>query len=224
MTAHRGRFVAYYRVSTDKQGKSGLGLEAQREAVRQRLNGGPWQLVGEFTEVESGKRAQRPQLGAALALCKKQKAKLVVAKLDRLTRNVRFMLTLLDSGVEVLFCDMPEISGAMGRFILTGMANVAELEAGLISERTKAGLAIAKQRGVKLGKTGAEILAPKYRAEAKARAEQLAPVIRQLKQDGFSMRGIAAELDRRKVGTPRGGAWHPQLVSRIVQRLELTNS
>ena len=117
---------------------------------------------------------------------------------------LRFILTLLDSGVEVLFCDMPEISGAMGRFILTGMANVAELEAGLISERTKAGLAIAKARGVKLGKTGAEILAPKYRAEAKARAEQLAPVIRQLKQDGFSMRGIAAELDRRKVETPRG--------------------
>ena len=96
---------------------------------------------------------------------------------------------------------------------------VAEQEARAISARTKAGLAIAKARGVKLGKTGAEILAPKYRAEAQARAEQLAPVIRQLKQDGFSMRGIAAELDRRKVETPRGGAWHPQLVSRIVARL-----
>ena len=109
--------------------------------VPQRLNGGPWKLAGELTEVESGKRAKRPQLEAALAACKKQKARLVVAKLDRLTRNVRFMLTLLDSGVEVLFCDMPDVSGAMGRFILTGMANVAELEAGLISERTKAGLA-----------------------------------------------------------------------------------
>jgi DNA invertase Pin-like site-specific DNA recombinase len=107
----------------------------------------------------------------------------------------------------------------MGRFILTGMANVAELEAGLISERTKAGLAIAKQRGVKLGTTGAEILAPKYRAEAKARAERLAPVIRELQQQGYSMRGIAVELTRRKVPTPHGGKWHVQTVSRMVQRL-----
>jgi DNA invertase Pin-like site-specific DNA recombinase len=221
MPAHHGRFVAYYRVSTDRQGRSGLGLAAQREAVKQRLNGGPWKLVGEFTEVESGKRAKRPQLIAALAAAKKHKAKLVVAKLDRLSRNTRFLLTLLDSGVEVLFCDLPEVTGAMGRFILIGMANVAELEAGLISERTKAGLAIAKQRGVQLGRTGAEILAPKFRAEAKTRAEQLAPIIRELQRDGFSMRGIAAELEKRKVETPRGGAWHPQLVSRIVQRLQL---
>ncbi len=138
--------------------------------------------------------------------------------LDRLTRNVRFMLTLLDSGVEVLFCDMPDVTGAMGRFILTGMANVAELEAGLISERTKAGLAQSKK---KLGRTGSEILAPKYKAEAKARAEQLAPLIRELQRDGYSMRGIAGELNKRKVETPRGGAWHPQLVKRIVQRLEV---
>jgi DNA invertase Pin-like site-specific DNA recombinase len=217
MPAHHGRFVAYYRVSTDKQGRSGLGLDAQREAVKQRLNGGPWKLAGEYTEVESGKRAKRPQLEAALADCKKHKAKLVVAKLDRLSRNTRFLLTLLDAGVEVLFCDLPEVTGAMGRFILIGMANVAELEAGLISERTKAGLAQSKK---KLGRTGSEILAPKYRAEAKARAEQLAPVIRELQRDGYSMRGIAVELDKRKVPTPRGGAWHPQLVSRIVQRLD----
>ena len=92
MPAHHGNFVAYYRVSTDKQGKSGLGLEAQREAVQQRLDGGRWQIVGEFVEVESGKRASRPQLDAALAVCKKHKAKLIVAKLDRLSRNVAFLL------------------------------------------------------------------------------------------------------------------------------------
>ena len=212
MPAHHGRFVAYYRVSTDKQGASGLGLDAQREAVQQRLNGGPWKLVSEFTEIESGRRAKRPQLEAALAACRKHKAKLVVAKLDRLTRNVRFMLTLLASGVEVLFCDLPDVTGAMGRFILIGMANVAELEAGLISERTKAALAQSKKR---LGRTGAETLAPKYRAEAQVRAEQLAPIIRELQRDGYSLNGIAAELEKRKVETPRGGAWHPQLVKRI---------
>jgi DNA invertase Pin-like site-specific DNA recombinase len=107
----------------------------------------------------------------------------------------------------------------MGKFIMTQMAAVAELEAGLIGERTKAALAAAKQRGVRLGVHGAQTLAPKYRAEAKARAEQLAPVIRGLQRDGYSMRGIAAELDRRKVPTARGGRWHPQLVKRVIQRL-----
>ena len=197
MTAHRGRFVAYYRVSTDKQGRSGLGLEAQKAAVKQRLNGGPWQLVGEFTEIESGRRAKRPQLEAALKACKKQKAKLVVAKLDRLARNTRFLLTLVESGVEVLFADLPEVAGAMGKFILTQMAAVAELEAGLIGERTKAALAAAKQRGVKLGVTGAEILAPKYKAEAKARAEELAPVIREMQKRRYTMRGMAADRTKR---------------------------
>jgi DNA invertase Pin-like site-specific DNA recombinase len=128
--------------------------------VQQRLNGGPWQLVAEFVEVESGKLAKRPQLDAALSACKKHKAKLVVAKLDRLSRNVSFLLKLIDSGVDVLFADLPELNGAMGRFMLTTMASVAELEAGLISERTKAALKAAKTRGVRLGRHGAEILAP----------------------------------------------------------------
>jgi DNA invertase Pin-like site-specific DNA recombinase len=99
------------------------------------------------------------------------------------------------------------------------MAAVAELEAGLIGERTKAALAAAKQRGVRLGSYGAETLAPKYRAEAKVRAEQLSPIIHELQRDGYSMRGIAAELEKRKAPTPRGGSWHPQLVKRIVHRL-----
>jgi len=140
MPAHHGKFVSYYRVSTERQGRSGLGLDAQKEAVQQRLNGGRWQLVAEFVEIESGKRARRPQLDAALAACKKHKAKLVVAKLDRLSRNVSFLLKLIDSGVDVLFADLPELNGAMGGFMLTTMASVAELEAGLISERTKAAL------------------------------------------------------------------------------------
>ena len=107
MTAHRGRFVSYYRVSTDKQGKSGLGLDAQRRAVQQYLNGGTWSLIGEFTEIESGKRNERPELAKALAACKRQKAKLVIAKLDRLSRNLAFIATLMDSGVEFIAVDNP---------------------------------------------------------------------------------------------------------------------
>jgi DNA invertase Pin-like site-specific DNA recombinase len=107
MSAHRGKFVAYFRVSTDKQGKSGLGLEAQRRAVLDYLNGGTWSLVGEFTEIESGKRNERPELEKALTICKRQKAKLVIAKLDRLSRNLAFIATLMDSGVEFVAVDNP---------------------------------------------------------------------------------------------------------------------
>jgi DNA invertase Pin-like site-specific DNA recombinase len=219
MVAHRGRFVAYYRVSTDRQGRSGLGVEAQQAAVQERLNGGAWTLVGEFCEVESGRKAQRPQLLAALAACKKQKAKLVVAKLDRLTRNAKFLLTLIDSGVDVLFCDMPETPGALGRFLLTTMASAAELEAGLTSERTKAALAAAKRRGKKLG-TYAQVLAAKNHAEAVTRATELEPVIRYMQSRGYNLLNMAAELNKRKVPTPRGGTWRAQTVKRVVQRLE----
>jgi DNA invertase Pin-like site-specific DNA recombinase len=216
--AHRGRFVAYYRVSTDRQGRSGLGLEAQRQAVKDRLDGGSWQLVGEYTEVESGRRARRPELEKALGACRKHKAKLVVAKLDRLSRKTRFLLTLIESGVDVLFADLPEVRGAMGKFILTQMAAIAELEAGLTGERTKAALAAAKQRGVRLGVTGAE-RAKRYKAEALARAVELAPVLRDLQQQGLSLSGIAAELMKRRVPTPRGGLWHPQLVAHVLERI-----
>jgi DNA invertase Pin-like site-specific DNA recombinase len=134
MPAHHGKHVSYYRVSTDRQGKSGLGLDAQKAAVADRLNGGRWQIVGEFAEVESGKRTSRPQLDAAIAVCKKHKANLIVAKLDRLSRNVSFLLKLIEAGVDVLFADLPELNGAMGKFVLITMANVAELEAGLRRE------------------------------------------------------------------------------------------
>jgi len=219
MPAHHGKFVSYYRVSTDKQGKSGLGLEAQKAAVADRLNGGRWQIAGEFVEVESGKRVSRPELDAALATCKKHKAKLIVAKLDRLSRNVAFLLKLIDAGVEVLFGDLPELNGAMGKFVLITMANVAELEAGLISERTKAALKAAKARGVTLGRHGAEVLAPKYREEARQRAKELEAVIREMQGKGYSMRRMATELTKQKVKTPRGGEWHPQTVKMVIQRL-----
>ena len=107
MSPHYGKFIAYYRVSTDRQGKSGLGLDAQRKAVEDYLNGGRWTLVNEFTEIESGKRNDRPKLKEALAACKKQKAKLVIAKLDRLSRNLAFIATLMESGVEFVAVDNP---------------------------------------------------------------------------------------------------------------------
>ena len=219
MPAHFGKFVSYYRVSTDRQGRSGLGLDAQREAVQQRLNGGSWQLVAEFVEIESGRRSKRPQLDEALVACKKHKAKLVVAKLDRLSRNVSFLLKLIDSGVEVLFADLPELNGAMGRFMLTTMASVAELEAGLVSERTKAALKAAKVRGVKLGRYGAEVLAPQYRAEARQRAQELQPIIAELKSKGLSLAKIAGELNKRKIATPRGGRWDHSSVRNVINRL-----
>ena len=217
MRAHHGKYVAYYRVSTARQGKSGLGLDAQKEAVEQRLNGGRWQLVAEFVEVESGKRASRPQLDAAIAACKKHKAKLIVAKLDRLSRNVAFLLKLIDAGVEVLFADLPDLNGAMGKFVLITMANVAELEAGLVSERTKAALKAAKARGVKLGRYGAEVLAPKYHEEAVRRARELEPLLRELR--GYSLNQIAGELNKRKVKTPRGGRWDHSSVRNILQKI-----
>jgi DNA invertase Pin-like site-specific DNA recombinase len=167
MAQHHGKFVAYYRVSTDKQGKSGLGLDAQRKAVNDYLDGGDWELVAEFTEIESGKRSDRPELAKALAACKRRKATLVIARLDRLARNVHFISGLMETKVKFVACDMPEATP----FMLHIYAAVAEQEARAISARTKVALQAAKQRGVRLGRTGAEILAPKYQAEALDRVE-----------------------------------------------------
>jgi DNA invertase Pin-like site-specific DNA recombinase len=161
-------------VSTDKQGRSGLGLEAQEAAITAFLRPVDRLLKQPYTEVESGRSTKRPKLAEALARCRKTGATLLVAKLDRLSRNVVFLRTLIDSGVDVVFCDLPHIPpGAMGRFLLTQMAAVAELEAGLVSERTKAALAAAKARGVKLGgdRGYRPTSPPDWRAGAKAGAE-----------------------------------------------------
>jgi hypothetical protein len=128
--AQSGKFIAYYRVSTDKQGKSGLGLEAQRTAVTNYLNGGDWKIIAEFTEVETGKRADRPQLDAALKAARLHRAAIVVSEVDRLTRSVAFLSKLLEADVDVRFADLPQIEGPTGRFLLQQMASVAELEAG----------------------------------------------------------------------------------------------
>jgi DNA invertase Pin-like site-specific DNA recombinase len=206
--------IAYYRVSTQRQGQSGLGLDAQRAVVAAFAEARKMKIVGEYIEIESGRKRNRPQLSAALMTCKKQRATLVVAKLDRLARNVGFLHTLLDSHVDIAFCDMPEVSGAMGRFLLISMANVAELEAGLISERTKAALAAAQARGVVLGNNG---LARRNRDAALARAEGLRSIFSELA--GQSAHAIAAHLNARKVATPRGLTWSAQTVIRVQRRL-----
>src|SRR5499427_6971396 len=205
-----GKFVSYLRVSTKRQGKSGLGLEAQRKAVDDFLNGGNWSVISEHVEVESGKKSDRhrPELAKALQACRLYGAKLVIAKLDRLSRNAHFLLGLKESGVDFVAADMPNAN----RLTVGIMAMVAEDEALRISERTKAALAAAKRRGVKLGgdrgvipnarshKASAEAL----RLRTAARAADLAPIVKELQAAGkTSLRAIAEGLNAQGIPTAR---------------------
>lgn len=140
------RYIAYLRVSTQRQGSSGLGLQAQQEIIRKHLNGNS--PIAEFVEVESGRKSDRPKLHEALELCKKEKATLIVAKMDRLSRNVAFTSQLLDSSIEIVFCDFPKAN----RLVLTIISAISEYEAGLIRQRTKAALQVKKEQGCQLGK------------------------------------------------------------------------
>ena len=214
------KFVAYYRVSTDRQGQSGLGLDAQREAVARHI--GQAELVAEFTEVESGRKNDRAQLAHALSLAKRTKATLVIAKLDRLARNVHFVTGLLESGVSFVCADMPEAD----RTFLQMMAVFAEWEARKISERTKAALAQVKAQGRTLGSPTPEIGSAagvaKIQAKADAYAERVGPVVRDIiKRSGAStLRDIAGVLTARNIETPRGGCvWHASQVSNLLKRI-----
>jgi len=209
-----GKFVAYYRVSTERQGQSGLGLEAQKKAVADYLNGGNWTLAGEFTEIESGKRSNRPQLAEALALCKRKKAKLVIAKLDRLSRNVAFIAALMESKIEFVAVDNPHAT----KLTIHILSAVAEHEREMIAARTKAALQAAKARGVRLGRNGAERLAPQYRAAAVDRARALEPTLREMQAHGLSARAMARELNIREIACSRGGKWHAATVQRVIAR------
>jgi DNA invertase Pin-like site-specific DNA recombinase len=211
----QGSFVAYYRVSTDRQGRSGLGLEAQQTAVQDYLNGGDWELIGAFTETESGRKDARPALDQALALCRKRKAKLVIAKLDRLSRNLAFIARLMDAGVEFIAVDNPHAN----KLTIHILAAVAQHEREMIAERTKVALQAAKARGTRLGRHGAETLAPAYRAQAVERAQALAPVVSEIRAAGASsLREIAAGLNARSILTPRGGQWSAMQVKRMLER------
>jgi len=157
-----GKFIAYYRVSTERQGQSGLGLEAQQAAVEDYLDGGSWELIESYTEIESGKRNDRPELARAMAACKKHKATLVIAKLDRLARNVAFVAGLMESGVDFVAADNPHANKLMVHLL----AAFAEHERDQISARTKAALGAAKARGVQLGTHGRDVLSRQNRAAA----------------------------------------------------------
>lgn len=217
-----GKFIAYYRVSTQKQGASGLGLEAQQAAVARYLNGGAWELIGEFREVETGKGAdalaKRPQLRAALDACKKNGATLLIAKLDRLARNVHFVSGLLETGVEFVAADMPQANKVM----IQMHAVMSEWERDQISARTKAALAAAKARGVVLGHAGAENLRPNIEERqraARAFAVKLRPLFEGMKARGLSQRAMAEELNSVGVPAPKGGAWRLSQVQRVISKL-----
>lgn len=219
-----GRFVSYLRVSTARQGASGLGLEAQRAAVAAYLGGDA--VIEEFVEIESGKRNDRPVLARALAACRRHRAVLVIAKLDRLARNAAFLLSLRDAGIEFVAADMPHTN----RMVVGVMALVAEQEREAISVRTKAALQAARERGVVLGKpenltnrgAGTIRSAAVRSAAADARVRDLGPVVAEIMAAGSSsLNAIAKALTERAIPTPAGrSSWSPTQVKNLLARLD----
>lgn len=210
---------AYYRVSTERQGKSGLGLDAQQQAVRAFCQSNGYTLAGEFIEIESGKRNNRPVLGEALAVCKKRHATLLIAKLDRLGRNVGFITRLMEAKVDFKAVDNPDAD----KVVVHVMAVFAEHERDMISKRTKAALEAAKKRGVELGANGKYVLSRLNHENAVRFAEKMSPVIEELRQQGMNtIQAITDELNRLGVPTFRehNHRWHPATVHYLIKRIK----
>ena len=222
-----GRFITYYRVSTAKQGRSGLGLEAQRETVMRYLNGGSWEVLSEYTEIESGKKDDRPELTRAIRDCRLKSARLLVAKLDRLSRDLHFITSLQKAGVPFVIAEMPDAT----ELTVHIYAAMAEHERKIISQRTKAALQAAKDRGKKLGNpclqrgeripgSGAPNNANQARIEkADDFAQQIAGIIREM--GGGSLREIAEGLNNFGYRTARGKEWQATSVKRVLERATL---
>ncbi|RYD71303.1 MAG: recombinase family protein [Verrucomicrobiaceae bacterium] len=211
------RFVCYFRVSTQRQGESGLGLDAQRRAVETFLKSKEGEVVAEFTEVESGRKVARPQLAEALGLCRRKRAILVIAKLDRLARNVHFISGLMEAGVEFTAVDQP----TKDRFMLHIQAAFAEEEARRISQRTKAALQSAKLRGVDIGATG-RVLAKKNKEAAQTKAEEYrATILEHIAAGSITIRALAASLNCEGIPSPGGASWHIPTTHRVLKRLNI---
>lgn len=230
-----GRFVTYYRVSRASQGIEGLGMDAQRKAVAAYLNGGAWEVIGEFEEVESGKRSDRPQLAKAITMAKASSAKLLIAKLDRLSRNVHFLSGLTEQGVEFVAADMPEAN----TFTVHIMAAVAQQEREAISYRTTVALGSIKERikrdgqyVTKGGKTittlggtnrfddrSRSLAAEAVKRKADNEAARVLPLITSLRAGGSTLQQTADHLNQAGLKTPRGASWTPTAVMRAEKRM-----
>jgi len=214
------QYVSYLRVSTDRQGKSGLGMDAQRQAVLEFINGNGHVVLKEFIETETGKGsnalAKRPVLKEALDFCRKNKAVLVVAKLDRLARNVAFVSALMESKVEFVCCDFPQAN----RLTIHILSAVAEHEREMISKRTKEALAAARRRGVKLGSPSIGKLVEQRKREAHNFAESIRAEVERMQAEGLSQRKIVEALNERDTKAPRGGRWTLLQVQRLLKRLK----
>jgi len=223
-----GKFVSYLRVSTGKQGENGLGMAAQSAAITNYLNGGEWELLNTFVEVESGKNNNRPKLQEAMNECRRTGATLVIAKLDRLSRNPDFIGMMINSSIDFVACDMPEAN----KFTIRIMAALAEKEREMISERTKAALKAAQEKGVTLGKP--ENATPEGRAKGiaaslevrKQRADRFVmemwPIIEEYRTEDskISLRDIAAKLTERNILTASGksSTWSHVAVKKLIDR------
>ena len=229
MSIHTGKYVPYLRVSTDAQGADGYGIEAQREAINRHLNGGDWELLEEFVEVESGKKTmrRRPVLNKAIAYALEHDATVIVAKIDRMTRSMRVLQDILDSNCKIIFCDIPNMGNpSTNRLILNVMASIAQFEGDRISERTKDGLAAAKARGVVLGspnpQAGAAAANRKRMTAADEHALEVGPRIKKARKAGASSyREIAEALANLGIQTSRGGfKWQPTSVRNTERRFD----
>lgn len=209
-------FVSYLRVSTQRQGNSGLGIEAQRTAVEQYVTDCDGRLRQEFVEVERGSARRRPVLVQSIALCRRLKATLLIAKLDRLGRNVAFVSSLMESGVEFVAVDAPYAN----RFMIHILAAFAEHERTLISERTKSALAAARNRGIRLGING-YALAAQNKADAQVFAETLRPALVSARESGArTLADVSAVLNMSGHRTRQGALWRPSTTARLIARLE----
>lgn len=207
------RYVAYFRVSTVKQGKSGLGLAAQRSVIERFLSDGSG-VIAEFVEVESGKNDERLELWRAISHAKKHNAKILIAKLDRFSRKVSFIARIMEQGIGLVVAEMPHATD----FQLHIFAALAQEERRLISERTRSALAEAKKRGVELGKFS-KVLAVRHRHEADQRAQILASTVMPMVDSGLSISEIARRLNALGVTTARGKPFHTQQVQNLIRRL-----